>query len=124
MPHFSERSAKILSDADPRLQDIFNEVILVVDCSILCSFRGEVDQNMAYAAGNSQLQYPKSKHNKLPSLAIDAVPFPLNWSDLNKFYYLAGVVKGIAYKMNIPITWGGSWPTFKDMPHYELGDTI
>jgi peptidoglycan L-alanyl-D-glutamate endopeptidase CwlK len=124
VPKFSEKSLRILSDADPRLQDLFFEVIKVTDCSIICSYRNEISQNEAYDQGFSKLRYPMSNHNKMPSKAIDAVPYPLDWEDLASFHYLAGVVKGTAFKMQIPIIWGGSWANFPDYPHYELKKDI
>ena len=41
MPKFSKKSKSKLETCDSKLQDLFNEVIMHFDCSILCGHRGE-----------------------------------------------------------------------------------
>jgi len=128
MPNFSKRSKDNLATCDVKLQNLFNEVINYFDCSVLCGHRGEKEQNEAFHAGRSKLKFPKSKHNSSPSQAVDVAPYPIDWEDKERFYYFAGMVKGIAQKMDIPIRWGGDWDsdtqvkdqTFFDLPHFEL----
>jgi peptidoglycan L-alanyl-D-glutamate endopeptidase CwlK len=33
---------------------------------------------------------------------------------------IAIAMKGAAFKLNIPIEWGGSWTSLKDGPHFQL----
>jgi peptidoglycan L-alanyl-D-glutamate endopeptidase CwlK len=128
MPHFSERSLKKLETCDPELRCLFKEVIQHFDCSILCGHRGREEQDEAYHSKRSKKPWPESKHNRFPSIAIDAAPYPIDWKDKERFYYFAGVVKGIALKMGIDIRWGGDWDSdtevddqdFNDLPHFEL----
>ena len=128
MPKFSERSNKALRGCHPDLQRLFKEVVKHFDCVILQGHRGEKLQDEYYRTGKSKLQYPMSKHNSLPSLAVDVAPYPINWNDKERFYYFAGYVKGLADQMDIEIRWGGDWDgdtkvsdqTFMDLPHYEL----
>jgi peptidoglycan L-alanyl-D-glutamate endopeptidase CwlK len=120
MPSFGTKSKARLATCHPDLQVIFNEVIKRADCSVICGHRGKEEQQAAFDAGNSKLQYPKSRHNSYPSEAVDVVPYPLDWNDHLRFAALANVVKNVAREMNIPITWGGDWKSFKDLPHYEL----
>ena len=120
MPHFSEKSKQRLSTCHPWLQDICNEGIKIYDFSVLCGHRNETAQMIAFQEGRSKLEWPKSKHNKTPSLAVDLAPYPIDWKDLERFYHLAGIIKGLAFQMKIPITWGGDWLNFKDYPHYEI----
>ena len=128
MPHFSTESLDELGTCDDRLQSIFNEVIKQFDCSILDGHRGEEEQNEKYRNGLSKLQYPNSKHNSEPSLAVDAAPYPIDWHDRERFCYFAGYVKGIARLMGIELRWGGDWDrdtevkdnNFDDLPHFEL----
>ena len=42
---------------------------------IVCGHRNKEDQNKAFAEGKSKLKWPKGKHNKLPSQAVDAAPY-------------------------------------------------
>jgi len=128
MPHFSERSLQKLETCRPELQRLFTEVIKHFDCTILCGHRTEHEQNEAFHAGRSKLKFPESRHNSSPSGAVDVAPWPIDWNDRERFYYFAGVVKGIAARMDIPMRWGGDWDddtrvhdqTFFDLPHFEL----
>ena len=120
MPHYSQRSQERLESCHEDLIVLFEDVIAVTDCSILCGTRTREDQDLAFSEGHSQLKYPNSKHNQSPSSAIDVIPYPVDWDDIYSFFHLAGVVKGIAYSRGIDITWGGDWKSLKDYPHYEL----
>ena len=121
MPQFSQYSKNNLASTDPMLQHLFEFVIQYYDCSVIAGHRGEDDQNAAWNAGNSQLQWPDSKHNKLPSHAVDVVPHPLDWEDIDEFKRLGELVKVVAWGLGIHnLEWGGSWSRFRDYPHYQL----
>ena len=134
MPVYSERSKKRLKTCHIDLQVIFNHVIKYFDCTVITGHRGEKEQNAAYNKGNSKLKYPKSKHNKTPSLAADVMPYPIDWRDLNRMRYFAGVVFGIAKMLKDEglithnLRWGGDWDKdtevkdnkFNDLTHFEL----
>lgn len=128
MPKFSEQSMKKLKTCDYSLQELFREVVKGFDCTIITGHRLEADQAELYRTGLSKLQYPDSKHNAIPSEAVDAAPYPINWNDTKRFYFFAGYVKGIAEAMGINIRWGGDWDsdtevqdqTFNDLVHFEL----
>ena len=92
MPSFGRRSENNLAGATPNMKRVFRKVVETYDCSILCSTRGEVEQNKAFADGRSKVQYPKSKHNKRPSPAVDSTPWPIDWDterELLKKYFKA-----------------------------------
>ena len=132
MPKFSKSSKRKLETCDIRLQEIFNEVVKTWDCTIVCGYRGEHDQNQAYHDDRSKLKFPQSKHNSLPSIAVDVVPYYSNvgidWNDLGGFYMFAGYVMRVAEQMGYKIRYGGDWngnkrtadQTFNDLPHFEL----
>lgn len=122
MPTFSKRSLDRLSTCDTRLQKLFNEVIKEYDCTIICGHRGQIEQDIAYENGNSKLRYPHSKHNKIPSMAVDVAPYPINWKAIDRFKALAVVVYAKAKELDIEIEWGGDWIKFKDYPHWQLPD--
>jgi len=117
---FSKRSENNLATCHELLQKLFHEVIKHEDCTVLCGYRGEKEQEQAYLEGNSKLKFPESKHNQQPSLAVDVVPYPIDWKNTGRFYFFAGMVKGIAAKMGIPIRCGAEWESFLDLPHFEL----
>lgn len=89
----------------------------VTDLTVLCGYRGEKEQNEAFAKGTSKLQWPHSKHNHLPALAVDLAPFPIDWTEHGRagFEALRTYAVGVAEKMGIKIRII-SW----DLPHYEL----
>jgi hypothetical protein len=128
MPKFGSSSKKHLSEAHPKLQELFNEVIKEFDCSIIEGHRTEAEQNKLFHAQKSKVQWPSSKHNAEPSLAVDVCPYPIDWSDRERFNYFAGYVKGVAARLGIKIRWGGDWDgdwevrdnVFDDLPHFEL----
>ena len=128
MTHFSDTSLRRLSTCHPDLQEVFNEVVKEFDCTILCGYRNKEEQEAAFDQGRSKVSWPDSKHNTQPSRAIDVAPYPVDWEDLERFYYFAGYVKGIAKGMGIKIRFGGDWDNdmrikdnnFNDLVHFEL----
>ena len=130
MPHFSQRSLDRLATCDGRLQEILRAAIAHYDFTVLEGHRSEARQNQLYAEGKSKLRYPRSKHNSTPSRAVDVAPYPIDWNDRERFYYLAGLIMGIAKIKGIPLRWGGDWDrdtdfadnTFDDLPHFEIDE--
>ena len=125
---FSHKSLTNLATCHDDLQTLFREIIKHYDCTIIQGWRSNEEQNEYFRAGRSKLRGGQSKHNASPSLAVDVVPYPIDWNDYKRFYYFGGLVKGIAFKLKIPIRWGGDWDsdnnfkdqTFHDLPHFEL----
>lgn len=122
MPSFSQRSLSNLSTCHPELQRLLGEAIKHVDFTVLEGHRGREGQEKAFREGNSRARWGQSKHNAKPSLAVDIVPWPIDWNDHERFHHLAGWVLGIASQMGIDLGWGGLWTTLVDMPHFELLD--
>lgn len=122
MPSFSTKSAARLLTCHHDLQRLFNEVIKHVDCSVLCGHRTREEQDEAFALGHSRARWGQSKHNFQPSLAVDVVPYPVDWDDLNGFRAFAAVVKEQAARLGIKVRWGGDFVKLVDMPHWELVD--
>lgn len=145
MPRFGRKSTSQLRTADTRLQRVFYEVVKKYDCSILIGYRGERAQNTAFNSGASKLRFPKGRHNKYPSKALDAAPYPIIWGGavvkdgqlvqenldaLLRFYHFAGYVRGVAERMGVKIRCGCDWDgdfdlsdqTFNDLVHFELED--
>lgn len=150
-PYSTNGQAKLLT-CDVQLQALFNEVANYANCTIQTGHRPEWEQNEAYEKKTSTVRWPDSKHNKLPSLAVDVVPFPIVWPDfvktkerarlgdtkaiddyardLGRLYMFVGLVRGIAHGMGIKIRCGADWDgdmdvkdqNFHDLPHFELED--
>ena len=134
MPSYSKLSKARLATCHDDLITIFNKVIEHMDVTIVCGHRGKEEQNEAYDSGYSQVKYPNSKHNKKPSMAVDVVPYPEMWTDMDKLQVLGGFVLGIAAmlyeegEIEHLVRWGHDWDmdwdlddsTFIDAPHFEL----
>jgi len=125
MPKFSKASAAKLATCHPNLQKIFNDIILTRDCTIICGARTLEEQKKAFEGGFSKLDgvKKKSKHQiskEQPlSLAIDVLPYPIDWNDRKGHEDFARAVKATAEHLGIKIIWGGDWK-MRDNPHYEL----
>ena len=128
MPRFGRTSKNRLASSHEDLQDLFNEVIKYVDCSVLEGHRGQERQDKLYDEGKTKVKYPNGRHNANPSNAVDVVPYPIDWDDRERFHLFAGFVLGLAQSMEINIRWGGDWNknfevddnNFDDFPHFEL----
>ena len=128
MPKFGRSSSEKLSTACIELQNICNQVIKIYDFSVIEGFRTKDRQNQLFSEGKSKVQFPNSKHNKNPSDAIDIVPYPVDWQDDQRFFFLAGLMFQEAQNQGVKLRWGGDWRgeyrfkenRFKDLPHFEV----
>ena len=120
MRKYSDISLERLCTCHPKLQVLFKQVLADADHSIICGHRGELDQNLAFESGKSKVKYPNSKHNEYPSRAVDVAPWPIDWSNVERFETFSAVVKRAAEGLGIKVVWGGDWTGFRDLPHWEL----
>lgn len=138
MASFGTVSTQRLATCEPDLQYIFREVVKHFDCSVLCGHRDEAAQTKAFNNRASKVQYPDSRHNSYPSMAVDVAPYPIDWNDLERFRHFGFYVKGVAAvllergEIDHSIRWGGDWDsdhdtkdqTFNDLVHFELKRVI
>lgn len=121
MPKFSNASIKQLETCHPALQEIAHEAIKVIGFQVTEGYRGEEKQNRFVQEGKSKAPFPKSYHNKTPSLAFDLLPSPFKgWDNLHQFYRLAGVIQAVAVMKGYKVTWGGDFNRFFDGMHFQL----
>jgi peptidoglycan L-alanyl-D-glutamate endopeptidase CwlK len=131
MPAFSKSSTDRLSTCHPDLQRLFNEVVKRYDCTIIEGHRTDERQAQLFTEGKTKIR-KGGKHTFIPSLAVDVMPYPVDWKDdktqRERRIHFAGIVKGVAHTMGIRIRWGGDWNQNDhiesgddwDMPHFEL----
>ena len=127
---FGTASLNALASCDQRLEGLaYATLSKGFDFSAREGHRGALEQAEHYTAGRSRLRYPDSKHNKMPSLAVHFIPYPVDWDNLYNFVYLAGIVKAVSSDLDLSIRWGGNWDSdhvvikdqsFNDLAHYEL----
>ena len=127
MPRFSKKSLDNLATCVPLLQLIAKEAIVCVDFSVVWGHRPKDKQNILVGEGYSDLKWPLSKHNRWPSKAFDIVPWPINWDDRERFFFLAGMMLTIARSKGVGLRWGGAWngqfntkEQRDDLAHFEL----
>jgi hypothetical protein len=128
MYSFGKLSTQKLEMLHSDLQLILNEAIKVYDFSIICGHRNEAGQNTAFNEKKSKLRWPDSKHNSLPSIAVDIAPYPIDWNNRDRFIFLAGIIYCISQQLGIEIRFGGNWSMdwqfekqkFDDLVHFEL----
>ena len=130
MYKFGKRSRARLKGIDSRLVNVLNELIKVMDVTIIEGVRSAETQNKYFKDGKSKLDGINKKSNHQLGKAVDLAPYPINWKESNRFYYMGGMVRGIAKQLNLKIRWGGDWDsdgetkdqTFMDLVHIEILD--
>lgn len=128
MPQFGPKSLARLATCHAELQRLFNEVIKHFDCTIVIGHRGQAAQDEAYRTGHSTKKWPNGEHNTLPSDAVDAAPYPVDWKNTERNYYFAGYVMATAKQMGIALRAGADWDgdgnprnqTLHDSGHFEI----
>ena len=123
MYKWSKKSSDRLATCDKRLQDMANMMLerSSFDLTITDGYRTKEEQDEAFKSGKSRAVFGKSKHNVFPSQAIDIVPYPINWDTKDpRWQEMALNAMWCAGKLGFEITWGGSFISLKDLPHFEL----
>ena len=124
MPRFGKRSKQRLKGVKPELVNVLNELVKIMDVTIIEGLRTEARQMELLAQGKSKTKY--SKH--LEGKAVDLAPYPIDWEDRDRFHYMGGMIRGIAKQLNVPFRWGGDWDGdgevkdngFDDLVHVEI----
>ena len=142
MPSFGKESSQLLKTCHTDLQDLFKAVVKLVDCKVISGYRTTEEQQELYAQGRTKPGAivtktdgvtRRSKHQGLleepgVSLAVDIIPYPVDWLDKERFYFFAGFTYAMAVHMGIKVRWGGDWDgdldlrdqSFYDLAHWEV----
>ena len=124
MPRFGKRSKQRLKAVKPELVNVLNELIKIMDVTIIEGLRTEDRQDELVAQGKSKTKY--SKH--LLGKAVDLAPYPIDWEDRERFHYMGGMLRGIGKQLKVDLRWGGDWDSdgeikdngFDDLVHVEI----
>ena len=137
---FSEKSNKAIDSAHPDFRIWCDELIKFIDCSAIQGYRTESQHLQYLKNGTTTIKYKNSKHSKIPSIALDLVPYQKRaiWGETEierlDMVFFAGFAKSIAIrlknegKMQHSVKWGGDWNGNNtisdtktiDFPHWEL----
>ena len=124
MPKFGKRSKERLRGIDARLVSVLNELVKIMDVTIIEGLRSEQRQEKLLKEGSTKTKF--SKH--ITGKAVDLAPYPIDWNDRDRFHYMGGMIRGIAKQLNVPVRWGGDWDgdgetkdnRFDDLVHVEI----
>ena len=124
MPKFGKRSKERLRGIDARLVSVLNELVKIMDVTIIEGLRSEQRQEKLLKAGSTKTKFSKHIEGK----AVDLAPYPIDWEDRDRFHYMGGMIRGIAKQLNVNVRWGGDWDSdgetkdnrFDDLVHVEI----
>tara|TARA_R110002153_G_scaffold151371_4_gene302805 strand:- start:70 stop:483 length:414 start_codon:yes stop_codon:yes gene_type:complete len=137
MAAFGKTSQRRLDSCHEEFKIVMNSVINqlpytcpvsgleIVDCGIICGYRGEDEQEQAFRHGHSKAKYGESKHNFNPSQACDTLPMAGGkylWKDKAMQKAYAKLVMDTAWGLGYKWKWGGAFKSFYDGPHMERID--
>ncbi len=128
MANFNHRSMGNLSQCHPKLVKIAYRVIERYDHSIITGHRGDAEQTKKFVEGYSMVEWPNSRHNKQPSAALDAIPYPKGYGASDReFVELAAHYMKAAKEEGVELIWGGFFldkngKLFFDAGHFHLAD--
>ena len=126
MYKFGKKSKERLRGVHPKLVNVLNELIKIMDVTIIEGLRSEERQKELLEQGKTKTKF--SKHIK--GKAVDLAPYPIDWEDRERFHYMGGMIRGIGKQLNTDIRWGGDWDSdveikdnsFDDLVHVEIRD--
>jgi|TARA_R110000765_G_scaffold56014_5_gene110699 peptidoglycan L-alanyl-D-glutamate endopeptidase CwlK len=112
------RSLQNLSGVHPDLVAVVKRAITITeqDFTVIEGVRNINRQRELVKKGASTTM--NSRH--ITGHAVDMVPWPVDWNDLERFEVVSEAMKAAAEELEIPIVWGGDWKSFYDAPHFEL----
>jgi peptidoglycan L-alanyl-D-glutamate endopeptidase CwlK len=118
----NEKSLNKLAGVNKKLVDVVKKAneITTVDFIVTEGLRTLERQKELVAKGASQTLNSKHLSGRAVDLAA-LVGTEVRW-DWPLYTKLADAMKQAAKELNIVIEWGGDWKTFKDGPHFQLGD--
>ena len=122
-----------LQGVDETLVNVVKRAIEIseVDFSVLEGVRTLERQRELYAQGRTApgkivTWTMKSKH--IEGKAVDLVPYPLDWNDLEKFNKIKDAMFQSAKELDVNLRWGADWDgdgKYRekgeyDSPHFEI----
>ena len=124
MPRYGKRSRERLKGVDARLVNVLNELIKIMDVTIIEGVRSAERQAELLEKGATKVKYSRHMEGK----AVDLAPYPIDWNNRDGFYYMGGMIRGIAQQMGLKVRFGGDWDSdgdtkdnsFDDLVHVEI----
>ena len=105
--------AERLKNVSDLLIELIVEIGKDYDVIVVCGHRGKEEQNAAYNRGLSEVKWPNSHHNSLPSLAIDVAPIDIKTNkiiwDNKQCWELRKLIEKKAKELNIELKAAITW---------------
>lgn len=125
---FSKKSLENLNGVDERLQRVAIKALeyCPISFGISWGLRTKEQQKEMFDKGLSKCDGVKKISKHQLGLAIDVYAYVDGKADYSVYWMDVIHVSFIkaSLELKIPITWGGSWTKFKDMPHYEIKESL
>lgn len=122
----SQASYEKLKGVHPELVKVVERAIKLTSCDfrVTCGMRTKTEQEILYKSGASKtmnsnhlLQWDGYAH------AVDVVALlpggKVSW-DFPLYVTISDAFTAAAAELGVEIEWGGSWPRFRDGPHFQL----
>lgn len=129
---WGRRSLEILEDVHPNLVLVVTRGLHYMDLAVqqYGGYRTPTIQGVLFDEKKSKKDgiIKLSRHQSRPSEAVDLAPYPINWKDPRRWYYMGGLIRAIGEEMGIPVRWLGDMDSdgeildqqFFDLGHFEL----
>ena len=99
MPRFGKKSKERLKGIDTRLVKVLNELIKIMDVTIIEGIRSAERQEELLEKGATKVKYSKHMEGK----AVDLAPYPIDWNNRDGFHYMGGMIRGIAHQLGVKV---------------------
>lgn len=116
----SERSMKALNGVHRDLVKVVHLAIEITEVDFIVTEGRRSRERQADLVRSGASQTMNSRH--LTGHAVDLAPWisgQVRW-DWPPFYHIAAAMKQAADELDVQITWGGDWESFRDGPHFQL----
>lgn len=121
---FSKASLARLANTTPRQIDLWMTIADHWDVSIIETYRTPERQLALYNQGPHVTKVKFGKHNTMPSEAVDAAPYPIDWNDTDQFIRFTYFVKGVAAEKGYAIRNGADWDNDNDYEDHSFLDWV
>ena len=116
----SEKSLQRLTGVHPDLQAVVKRAIEITPVDFLVVEGLRTKERQAYLLDSGKSRTLNSYH--LTGHAVDIAPIvdgKVSW-DWKFFHPMAAAMQKAADELGVKLTWGGSWKTFPDGPHFQI----
>lgn len=131
MPSFGQTSQNRLERVHPYIRNILDDVVAIYDITIPPNGGLRTIKQQEGMVSLKKSKTMNSKHlmqNNGYSHAVDCLPYPVDFNDRDRFYYMIGLIRMAAENRGVKIRQGHDWDgdsdfkdqSFDDLGHFEI----